>query len=66
MKIIVPEINEIVNFYSSERIGEIARETGFARENPAWRYWENYCPDDPKMLLSTEHHDFRYISREEK
>jgi len=31
MKIIVPEIAEIVNFYSPERIAEIARETGFVQ-----------------------------------
>ena len=31
MKIMVPEINEIVNFYSPELISEIARETGFVQ-----------------------------------
>jgi hypothetical protein len=31
MKTIVPEIDEIVNFYSPERIAEIARETGFVQ-----------------------------------
>ena len=29
MQTMIPEIDEIVNFYSPERIGEIDRETGF-------------------------------------
>ena len=31
MRTIVPEIDEIVNFYSSEIVAEIARETGFVQ-----------------------------------
>ena len=31
MEIIIPEIDEIVNFYSPELIEQIARETGFAQ-----------------------------------
>ena len=31
MATIIPEIDEIVNFYSPERIEKIARETGFVQ-----------------------------------
>jgi hypothetical protein len=31
MEIMVPEIDEIVNFYSAEVVEEIARETGFVQ-----------------------------------
>ena len=34
MKTIIPEIEDIVNFYTSETVGEMARETGFVQREP--------------------------------